>query len=105
MGFSGAARPGIASGSLDIGEAMSFIIVNPPLFWKLGDSQFSYLEVCRKVSENPKGNRTVPTEHLGLGSIQAYCAKKDIPVHIVNGIIAEHTSLAPTFAEIEAIVR
>jgi radical SAM superfamily enzyme YgiQ (UPF0313 family) len=84
---------------------MSFILVNPPLFWKLGDSRLSYLDVCRKVSDNPKGNRSLPIEHLGLSSIQAYCAKKGIPVHIVNGMIAEHTSLEPTFAEIEAIVR
>lgn len=84
---------------------MSFIIVNPPLFWRLGDTHYSYLDVCRKVSDNPQGNRSLPIEHLGLSSIQAYCAKKDIAVHIVNGMTAEHTSLEPTFAEIEAVVR
>lgn len=84
---------------------MSFILVNPPLFWRVGDARLSYLDVCRKVSDNPQGNRTLPTEHLGLSSIQAYCAKQGIPVHVVNGMTAEHTSLDPTFAEIEAIAR
>ena len=84
---------------------MSFILVNTPLFWTLGDSRYSYLEACRKIGDDPKGNRSLPTEHLGLSSIQAYCAKKGIPVHVVNGIVAEHTSIEPTFAEIEAIAR
>lgn len=84
---------------------MSFIIVNPPLFWTFGDSRISYLDMCRKINDDLEGLRTLPTEHLGLSSIQAYCAKKQIPVHVVNGILAEHTSVEPTFAEIEAIVR
>jgi radical SAM superfamily enzyme YgiQ (UPF0313 family) len=84
---------------------MSFILVNPPLFWKLGDARISYLDVCQKIGEDPKGLRSLPAEHLGLRSIQAYCAKQGIPVHVVNGIVAEHTGVEPTFAEIEAIVR
>jgi radical SAM superfamily enzyme YgiQ (UPF0313 family) len=84
---------------------MSSIIVNPPLFWTFGDSRISYLDMCRKINDDPKGLQSLPTEHLGLNSIQAYCAKKQIPVHVVNGIIAEHTSVEPTFAEIKAIVR
>jgi len=84
---------------------MSFIIVNTPLFWKLGDSRISYLDACRKINDDPKGLQSLPIEHLGLSSIQAYCAKKEIPVHVVNGIVAEHTSVALTFAEIGAIVR
>jgi radical SAM superfamily enzyme YgiQ (UPF0313 family) len=84
---------------------MSFILVNPPLFWTLGDSRYSYLDVCRRVDDGPQGLRSLPIEHLGLSSIQAYCAKQQIPVHVVNGLVAEHTSVEATFAEIEAIVR
>src|ERR1041385_5830560 len=84
---------------------MSFILVNPPLFWRFGDSRFSYLEMCRKVLDDVQELGSLPTEHLGLGSIQAYCAKKQIPVHVVNGIIAEHTSVEPTFEDVVALVR
>lgn len=84
---------------------MSFLLVNPPLFWKFGQSRIGYLAICRKINDDLEGLRSLPTEHLGLASIQAYCAKQQIPVHVVNGIVAEHTSVEPTFAEIEAIVR
>jgi radical SAM superfamily enzyme YgiQ (UPF0313 family) len=81
---------------------MSLILVNPPLFWGGARKRVAYLETIRK-SYDPRDVGDFAGEHIGLASIQAYCRKQGLPVHVVNGLLAEHTTVEETFADIQAV--
>ncbi|HUY50568.1 MAG TPA: radical SAM protein [Streptosporangiaceae bacterium] len=87
---------------------MSIILVNPPSLYhmpKFGLSgKLAYFELSRRqVGQN--GFWSLPGEHLGLRSLQASCAKRGIPVDVVNGQVLFHRSVSETWDAIRASAR
>jgi radical SAM superfamily enzyme YgiQ (UPF0313 family) len=82
---------------------MSVILVGTPALPEADSARFgrpiSYFETYR-LYMTPDQSRSFPMEHLGLMSIKSYAATQGVPVHTVNGLVEEHTSIEQTFAAI-----
>src|SRR5579862_1364998 len=76
---------------------MSLILVNTPYYFLDWDGRrTSYFDMSRRQN-SPASLATLPGEHLGLMSIKAYCEARGLPVHVVNGMLANFTTTAETF--------
>jgi radical SAM superfamily enzyme YgiQ (UPF0313 family) len=80
------------------------ILVNPPLFWGTRRTRLSLFDQVRRSVVTKEAISDFPGEHLGLGSIAAFCRSRGQTVTIVNGIAKEHRSIDETFADIQAAV-
>src|SRR4051794_24400824 len=88
---------------------MSILLVNPPCLYNVlefkSGTHRSYLELVKKHAGKASNWRSIPAEHLGLMSIKAYCASRDVPVHVVNGMLGLHTRVDETFSAMETVAR
>jgi len=75
---------------------MSIILVNPVLYnvleFKSG-SHRSYLELVKKHAGSASNWRSIPTSIWGSCRSRRSARRVGIPVHVVNGMLALHTSV------------
>lgn len=84
---------------------MKVILINPPSLYHMpkfgAQGKLAYFELSRRQL-GADGFWSLPGEHLGLGSLQASCTARGIPVDVINGQVLFHRSTAQTWEAMRA---